>query len=41
MDHFMHHGYLVHPDIWMLWAAVILTPVNTIGILFCLRRTRW
>lgn len=25
----IHNGYLVHPDIWMLWTGILLSPVNT------------
>lgn len=31
----IYHGHLVHPEIWQLWAAVIMVPVN-IAWLLCL-----
>jgi len=38
----IHNGYLVHPDIWMLWFAIFGTISNTfwICVLFLTRRKR-
>jgi hypothetical protein len=40
INHFLYHGHLVHPDIWILWMAGILTPVNTLGLVWLLMRRR-
>lgn len=36
----LHNGFLVHPDIWMLWAAVFLAPLNTLGLIAILWRRK-
>lgn len=37
----IHNGYFTHPDLWMMWAAVILTPINTaLVILSLLKNSR-
>lgn len=34
------HGHFTHPELWMMWAVVVLTPVNTLAILYLWRRGR-
>jgi hypothetical protein len=34
----IYHGHFTHPELWMMWAVVVLTPVNTLGILYLLWR---
>ena len=34
----IYHGHFTHPDLWIMWASVVLTPVNTLGILYLLWR---
>ncbi len=36
----IHNGYFTHPDLWMMWAVVILTPLNTLGLLIHIFRRR-
>ena len=37
---FFYHGYLVHPPIWTMWMSGLLTPVNTLVILWLMVRKR-
>jgi hypothetical protein len=36
----LHNGHWTHPELWQLWAVIILTPLNTLGIIYALWRIR-
>lgn len=38
MNYFFYHGHLTHPDLWMLWVGILLTLLNTVGIVWMLLR---
>ena len=35
-----HNGYLVHPDIWMLWFAFFGTIVNTLAVAYLIYKEK-
>lgn len=36
----IYHGHLVHPDIWMLWLAIAMVPVNATWLVYLSVRRR-
>lgn len=32
MDYFLMRLGMSHPDLWMMWAAIILSAVNSVGL---------
>lgn len=38
MDMFLIHLGMTHPDLWMMWAGIILSGVNTVGLILLWRK---
>lgn len=38
MDYFLMRLGMSHPDLWMMWAVIILSAVNSVGLILLWRK---
>ncbi len=36
----LFHGHFTHPELWQMWVVVLLTPLNTLGVIYAIWRKR-